>query len=178
MTHPILKTAKEACKILRENGHIVRLSWCPTSFGKSAYITSTRGRDGITITKCVRLSDHDTGDFRATFDDCFTIIFDENYTTASIVVKNALIADETLEKAVAASKKRKDEAAAQRAKARELEAERKKSIQVESDFNERMIAARKKYIAENYPNFNDLTKTKQKPIIKAFNRAYRKNHME
>ena len=177
MTHPILKTAKESCEILRENGHIVELSWHPTSFGNSAYITAKRGCDGVTVTKRLRLSDHDTGDFRAVFDDCHTIIFDDVYTTAEFIVKDATITDELINSAVSSSKIRKSETEAKLAKQRELSLARKKHNQDESDFNERMVAARKKHITENHPNFDDLAKTKQRPIIKEFNRAYRKKHM-
>lgn len=177
MTHPILKTAKEACEILRKNGHVVNLSWHPTSFGNSAYITSIRGRDGITITKRMRLSDHDTGDFRAMFDDCFTVIYDDLYTTADKIADMVSITNESLDKTIADYKNQKVEAAAKQAKSLEAEIVNKKRIQAENDFNERMLVARKKYIAENHPEFDDLTKTKQKPIIKEFNRAYRKKHM-
>lgn len=167
----IFQQADDVAKILEESGHTVEVTKHPTSWGNSAYITYSRPVNGGRIERGIRLSDHDVGDRRARTDLHQTVIY--NGGPASDIAEVHAITDsavEAVERDLAAGKKTAEAKAATEAAA---EAERKAKFTKEEAFNAEMVDARRRFIAEEHPGFSELTATKQRPIIKAFNKAYR-----
>lgn len=165
------KTAAVAAE-LRECGHHVEITTHPTSWGNSAYLKAWRTVDGGSCTSGFRLSDHDVGERRKETDDFCTII-DSDSVTVCDLVEFAKI-DETrlaqLQSRIAARREQeaKEEArkiAAAKAKAA-ADAEREK-------YAITMVSARNAFVAKHHPDFNSLTKTKQRKIVSSFNKNYR-----
>lgn len=177
MRNPIFIKAEQAAAALREAGHLVDVSLHPTRWGHSAYVTTQRSISGGFVRSGFRLSDHEVGDRRKEMDEVRTII-DGGDISVSDLVDIASISDTTLsdlaEKVAEkreAEKERTGQILAEMAKKRAADRDR-------AAYEARMVEARNAYIAANHPDFDCLTKTKQRPIIKAFNKQFREEHPE
>lgn len=177
MHNPIFAKAKAAAADLRTSGHYVEVSLHPTGWGNSAYVTARRSIDGAYIQRGFRLSDHGVGDRRKEMDEVPTIIDGCDVSVADLVAVASISDEKLTELANSLAEKRRKE----RLEAEELQA--KAAIKAEADaaraaYEARMVEARRAYIEEHHPEFTSLTKTKQRPIIKAFNRQYREENPE
>lgn len=175
MRNPIFTKAEQAAAALRESGHSVDVSLHPTGWGNSAYVTAKRSIDGASILGGFRLSDHEVGDRRKETDEFCTII-DGGHISVGYLIEIAAISDAELSNlAEKLAQERKAEIAA--AKLAEAEAAAKKAADTaRAAYEARMVEARNAYIAANHPDFDSLTKTKQRPIIKAFNKHFREEN--
>ena len=128
-----------------------------------------------------RLSDHGVGDPRKGSDEVCTII-DSGDITVEYLVEIATISDEILYdlKATLDAKREKQAQEEAQREAIRYAAEKKKATQdaARATYEAGMVEARMAFIATNYPDFDTLTKTKQRPIIRTFNKKYREKNPE
>jgi hypothetical protein len=175
--NPIFTKAEQAAAALRASGHLVDVSLHPTSWGNSAYVTTQKSVNGWFIRSGFRLSDHEVGDRRKEMDEVRTII-NGGDISVEYLVKVASISDASLSRL---AEKAEESRAADQIEAEKQQAEALQKAEADAAraaYEARMVAARESYIAAHHPEFDSLTKTKQRPIIKAFNKSYREDNPE
>lgn len=176
MTHPIFTTAREAAALLEADGHDVELTTHPTSWGNSAYLTAT-ARAGLSWwRRGLRLSDHDVGDFRQLTDELPTVLYTSRHTAQALY--DALsFSDNDLADLAERERARVEQAEIAERAAAEKEAARKSALTAENAFNEQMFEVRSRFFRRYVHSFASMTKTKQRPLVKAFNKTYRSRHV-
>lgn len=177
MRNPIFTKAESAASDLRAAGHDVEVSIHPTSWGNSAYVTARRCVDGAYIQRGFRLSDHGVGDRRKEMDEVPTVIDGDDVTVADLVFM-ATISDARLSALKVAQVAKREEAARKKALQDAIAQEKAEKDAARATYEADMFAARAAFIKANHPDFETLTKTKQRPIIKSFNKLYREENPE
>lgn len=165
--NPIFEKAAAAADHMRTIGYHVEITTHPTSYGISAYITASLSKDGVSITRGFRLSDHDVGDRRKAQDDFLTIIDGSDLTVDALIERLTIDASTLDELAKEAAAKRAKQAATKAEEDAKAEAEKDARRAEEAAHIERLNT----WLAENCPEYDGLNKTEKKKARKRANAA-------